>query len=156
MDSEFDRKVAANVPAGVPGRGQVPEKLHFMGAQPRIDKGHDVGDLTEATTELVRAVAGAWSGPPAPRVRLLPRMLRADELPKGCEYPQRGIAIGIDETNLEPVFVDFETDPFFVIFGESESGKTSCCALSPSRSPSGTVRTKRRSWSVTTGAPCSV
>ena len=34
MDSEFDRKVAVNVPAGVPGRGQVSEKLHFMTACP--------------------------------------------------------------------------------------------------------------------------
>ncbi|MBO3681877.1 type VII secretion protein EccCa [Streptomyces sp. NEAU-YJ-81] len=129
MDSEFDRKVAANVPVGVPGRGQLPEKLHFMGAQPRIDKGHDPNSMTEATTELVRAVSAAWSGPPAPRVRLLPRKLRADELPKGFEYPQHGIAIGIDETNLEPVFIDFDTDPFFVIFGESESGKTSLIRL---------------------------
>ncbi|MGW0577869.1 type VII secretion protein EccCa, partial [Streptomyces sp. NPDC002920] len=32
MDSELDRKVAANVPSGVPGRGQSPQKLHFMGA----------------------------------------------------------------------------------------------------------------------------
>lgn len=129
MDSEFDRKVAANVPAGVPGRGQMPEKLHFMGAQPRIDTGHDPDGMTDATTEMVRAVGSAWSGPPAPRVRLLPRKLRADELPKGFEYPQHGIAIGIDENNLEPVFVDFETDPFFVIFGESESGKTSLIRL---------------------------
>ncbi len=129
MDSEFDRKVAANVPAGVPGRGQMPEKLHFMGAQPRIDTGNDPEGMTDATAEMVRAVGSAWSGPLAPRVRLLPRKLRADELPKGFEYPQHGIAIGIDENNLEPVFVDFETDPFFVIFGESESGKTSLIRL---------------------------
>ncbi|MFI0813995.1 type VII secretion protein EccCa [Streptomyces sp. NPDC021098] len=129
MDSEFDRKVAANVPAGIPGRGQMPEKLHFMGAQPRVDSGHDPDAMTEATTEMVRAVGAAWSGPPAPRVRLLPRKLRADELPKGFEYPQHGIAIGIDEKNLEPVFIDFETDPFFLIFGESESGKTSLIRL---------------------------
>lgn len=130
LDSEFDRKVAANVPPGVPGRGQVPEKLHFMAAVPRTD-GVPGGpeDLAEATAAMVSAVSTQWPGPHAPRVRLLPRRLRADRLPKGFEFPQRGIAIGIDETNLEPVFVDFETDPFFLVFGESESGKTALLRL---------------------------
>ncbi|MET9437995.1 type VII secretion protein EccCa [Streptomyces sp. NPDC006551] len=129
MDSEFDRKVAANVPAGVPGRGQVPEKLHFMGALPRIDGASSSVDLSEGTAAFVQAVKSGWTGAPAPAVRLLPRRLPAERLPKGFEYPQHGIAIGIDETNLEPVFVDFETDPFFLIFGESESGKTGLLRL---------------------------
>ncbi|MCP3821140.1 type VII secretion protein EccCa [Streptomyces sp. A3M-1-3] len=129
MDSEFDRRVAANVPAGVPGRGQVPEKLHFMGALPRIDSASRAEDLSEGTAQFVQAVKANWTGPAAPTVRLLPRKLPADQLPKGFEFPQHGIAIGIDETNLEPVFVDFETDPFFLVFGESESGKTSLLRL---------------------------
>ncbi|WEV25038.1 type VII secretion protein EccCa [Streptomyces sp. 71268] len=129
LDSEFDRKVAANVPAGVPGRGQVPEKLHFMAAQPRVDSASDPDGLSDATANLVRAVSTHWPGPHAPAVRLLPRRLSSDRLPKGFEFPERGIAIGIDETNLEPVYVDFETDPFFLIFGESESGKTALLRL---------------------------
>ncbi|MEV4500839.1 type VII secretion protein EccCa [Streptomyces klenkii] len=129
MDSEFDRKVAANVPAGVPGRGQLPEKLHFMAAMPRTDSDSDPETLTDGTAAMVRAVSEAWGGPGAPGVRLLPRRLRADELPKGFEHPQHGVAFGIDETNLEPVFVDFETDPFFLVFGESESGKTALLRL---------------------------
>ncbi|MFE5483256.1 type VII secretion protein EccCa [Streptomyces sp. NPDC056527] len=129
MDSEFDRKVAANVPPGVPGRGQVPEKLHFMGALPRIDGSSSSVDLSEGTAAFVQAVKSSWAGAPAPAVRLLPRRLPAEQLPKGFEYPQHGIAIGIDETNLEPVFVDFETDPFFLIFGESETGKTGLLRL---------------------------
>ncbi|MEU6883554.1 type VII secretion protein EccCa [Streptomyces sp. NPDC046712] len=129
MDSEFDRKVAANVPPGVPGRGQVPEKLHFMGALPRIDGSSSAVDLSDGTAAFVQAVKSSWTGAPAPAVRLLPRRLPAEQLPKGFEYPQHGIAIGIDETNLEPVFVDFETDPFFLIFGESESGKTGLLRL---------------------------
>ncbi|WP_069814853.1 type VII secretion protein EccCa [Streptomyces sp. TP-A0874] len=129
MDSEFDRKVAANIPKGVPGRGQVPEKLHFMTALPRIDGSSAAEDLSEATADLVRQIATGWQGPPAPKVRLLPRRLTADRLPKGYEFPQQGIAIGIDETDLEPVFVDFESDPFFLVFGESESGKTALLRL---------------------------
>ncbi|WP_240139426.1 type VII secretion protein EccCa [Streptomyces sp. MUM 178J] len=129
MDSEFDRKVAANVPAGVPGRGQVPEKLHFMAALPRIDGSSSAMDLADGSAAFVEAVKSAWAGPPAPPIRLLPRNLEADRLPKGFEYPQHGVAFGIDETNLEPVFVDFETDPFFLVYGESESGKTNLLRL---------------------------
>lgn len=129
MDSEFDRKVAMNVPAGVPGRGQVPEKLHFMTAMPRVDSSPDPAHLSDATAQLVESVKSNWHGPAAPTVRLLPRKLPADQLPKGFEFPQHGVAIGIDETNLEPVFIDFETDPFFLVFGESESGKTNLLRL---------------------------
>lgn len=129
MDSEFDRRVAANVPAGVPGRGQVPERLHFLGALPRTDGAHDAEGLSEGTREFVAAVCSGWSGPSAPGVRLLPRLLHADRLPGGGEFPERGIAIGIDETALEPVFVDFESDPFFLVFGEGESGKTNLLRL---------------------------
>ncbi|MFI8489642.1 type VII secretion protein EccCa [Streptomyces rubrogriseus] len=129
MDSEFDRKVALNVPTGVPGRGQVPQKLHFMTALPRLDSTPDVESLSEATAQLVQAVKGNWAGPPAPTVRLLPRKLPADQLPKGFEFPQHGIAIGIDEANLEPVFIDLDTDPFLLVFGDSESGKTNLLRL---------------------------
>ncbi|WP_370415176.1 type VII secretion protein EccCa [Streptomyces fradiae] len=129
MDSEFDRKVAANVPTGVPGRGQVPEKLHFMGALPRIDGSSSASDLSSGTAAFVEAARTAWQGPGAPAVRLLPHKLPAEQLPKGFEFPQHGIAIGIDETRLEPVFVNFETDPFLLIFGESESGKTNLLRL---------------------------
>ncbi|MGW1516068.1 type VII secretion protein EccCa [Streptomyces sp. NPDC002287] len=129
MDSEFDRRVAANVPTGMPGRGQVPEKLHFLGALPCIDGAHDAEGLSQGTQEFVAAVRSGWAGPSAPGVRLLPRLLHADQLPKGGEFPERGIALGIDETALEPVFADFETDPFFLVFGESESGKTNLLRL---------------------------
>ncbi|WP_019549190.1 type VII secretion protein EccC [Streptomyces sulphureus] len=129
MDSEFDRKVAANVPAGVPGRGQTPEKLHFMGAVPRIDGVESDSVLSDATAELTKAVADAWTGNPAPAVRLLPRELPSAQLPPGDAAPERGVAFAIDENNLEPVFVDFETDPFFLVFGESESGKTALLRL---------------------------
>ncbi|MFF4494861.1 type VII secretion protein EccCa [Streptomyces sp. NPDC001546] len=129
MDSEFDRRVAANVPTGMPGRGQVPEKLHFLGALPCIDGAHDAEGLSQGTREFVAAVRSGWAGPSAPGVRLLPRLLHSDQLPKGGEFPERGIALGIDETALEPVFADFETDPFFLVFGESESGKTNLLRL---------------------------
>jgi S-DNA-T family DNA segregation ATPase FtsK/SpoIIIE len=129
MDSEMDRKVAANVPTGVPGRGQSPQKLHFMAAVPRIDGLTSDTDLADATQALAAEVSRHWQGPGAPEVRLLPRELSADQLPPGNRFPRRGIAFALDEDNLEPVFVDFEQDPFFLVFGESESGKSNLLRL---------------------------
>ncbi|MEU2224712.1 type VII secretion protein EccCa [Streptomyces sp. NPDC018347] len=129
MDSEIDRKVAANVPAGVPGRGLSPQKTHFMAAVPRIDGLTSDTDLAEATAALTTEVGRHWQGPGAPKVRLLPRRLEAVRLPPGDRFPQRGVAFALDEENLEPVFVDFEQDPFFLVFGESESGKSNLLRL---------------------------
>ncbi|MEU0007355.1 type VII secretion protein EccCa [Streptomyces sp. NPDC006314] len=129
MDSEIDRKVAVNVPAGVPGRGLSPQKLHFMAAVPRIDGLTSDTDLAEATAALTTEVGRHWQAPGAPKVRLLPRQLEAVKLPSGDRFPKRGIAFALDEDNLEPVFLDFEQDPFFLIFGESESGKSNLLRL---------------------------
>ncbi|MEU1401348.1 type VII secretion protein EccCa [Streptomyces sp. NPDC005728] len=129
MDSEIDRKVAANVPSGVPGRGLSPQKLHFMAAVPRIDGLTSDTDLAEATAALTTEVVRHWQAPGAPKVRLLPRQLEAVELPPGDRFPKRGISFALDEENLEPVFVDFDQDPFFLIFGESESGKSNLLRL---------------------------
>ncbi|WP_030346293.1 type VII secretion protein EccCa [Streptomyces sp. NRRL S-1022] len=129
MDSEIDRKVAVNVPAGVPGRGLSPQKLHFMAAVPRIDGLTSDTDLAEATAALTTEVARHWQAPGAPKVRLLPRRLEAAKLPPGDRFPQRGVAFALDEDNLEPVFVDFDQDPFFLVFGESESGKSNLLRL---------------------------
>ncbi|THA82172.1 type VII secretion protein EccCa [Streptomyces sp. LRa12] len=129
MDSEFDRKVAANVPTGVPGRGQTPQKQHFMAAVPRIDGLSSDTDLAEATQALATEVTRYWQQPGAPAVRLLPREFPAQQLPPGDRFPRRGVSFALDEDSLEPVFVDFEQDPFFLVFGESESGKSNLLKL---------------------------
>ncbi|MGW3624810.1 type VII secretion protein EccCa [Streptomyces sp. NPDC000880] len=129
MDSEVDRKAAVNVPAGVPGRGLTPEKLHFMAAVPRIDSINSDSDLSEATAAMAQEVTRHWTAPGAPAVRLLPRELPVENLPAGIAHPERGVSFAIDENNLEPVFVNFERDPFFLVFGESESGKSNLLRL---------------------------
>ncbi|USQ83827.1 type VII secretion protein EccCa [Streptomyces phaeoluteigriseus] len=129
MDSELDRKAAANVPTGVPGRGLSPQKLHFMAAVPRIDGLASDTDLADATQALSAEVSRHWEAPGAPEVRLLPREFPAAQLPSGDRFPQRGVAFALDENNLEPVFLDFEQDPFFLVFGESESGKSNLLRL---------------------------
>ena len=129
MESEFDRKRAENVPIGVPGRGLSPDKLNFLSALPRMDGSSDPDTVGEGMAHLVATVNEHWNGPSAPKVRMLPTMLQVNEIPRGDEFPERGVAFGLDETTLSPAFIDFENEPLFLIFGESESGKSSLLRL---------------------------
>ncbi|MEU2613301.1 type VII secretion protein EccCa [Micromonospora sp. NPDC007271] len=112
------RPVAATVPDGQPGRGITGGGLHFLTAEPRVT------GLGAETTDLVKAITEAWTGPPAPRVRLLPPVLPYAELDQratsGLAFP-----IGVAEADLRPVVLDFATEPNFVVFGEAECGKSS-------------------------------
>jgi ESX secretion system protein EccC len=129
LDSDFDRKVAAAIPADRPGRGQTPDKLHWMTALPRMDGAVRSDDLARGTMDLVGTVRSQWTGPKAPPIRMLPQVLHARDLPKGPEGGNQGIAVGIGESNLQPVFVDFDRDPFLLVIGESESGKSAALRL---------------------------
>ncbi|KWW99716.1 secretion protein EccC [Carbonactinospora thermoautotrophica] len=125
MESDVDRKIAANVPNGAPGRGLAPDKLHFLAAVPRIDGQETDLGLADGVAHLVQAVTQAWQDrPAAPRVRTLPLMLPFKELPVAGQDTERGVPIGIDETRLAPVYLDFDADPHFIVFGDSEAGKT--------------------------------
>ncbi|HEV2640382.1 MAG TPA: type VII secretion protein EccCa [Actinocrinis sp.] len=125
MESDVDRKVAANVPAGAPGRGITRARLQFLAALPRIDGIEDAADLADGVAKTVSAIAEAWHGPAAPKVRMLPLLVPYEDLPKAADRPAHSIPIGVDEGKLEPVSLDFSSDPHFLMFGESESGKTS-------------------------------
>ncbi|MBL1068301.1 type VII secretion protein EccCa [Streptomyces sp. 7-21] len=129
LDSEFDRKVAAAVPLGLPGRGQTPDKLHWMAALPRVDGAGRAEDLAEGTARLVQAVAERNQEEPAPPVRMLPSLLPVADLPAEEPPSPHAVAIGISETDLRPVYVDFDRDPFLLVVGESESGKSAALRL---------------------------
>ena len=80
MDSEIDRKVAALVPTGRPGRGLVQGKLHFLAALPRIDGVGDAETLGDGVEDLIKQVAAAWTGPTGPKLRLLPERIALDDV----------------------------------------------------------------------------
>jgi DNA segregation ATPase FtsK/SpoIIIE, S-DNA-T family len=128
FDSELDRKSAANVPEARPGRGLTRDKLHFLGGLPRIDGSSNREDLADGTAGLVAAVGSAWRGEPAPRVRLLPPVIPASDMPGPTETGRR-IPIGIAESNLRPIGLDFDTDPHLLVFGDLECGKTALLRL---------------------------
>lgn len=112
------RALAATVPEERPGRGITAGGLHFLTAEPRVEA------LGAETADMVKAVAGAWTGPPAPRVRLLPPVLPYAELDQsatsGLAFP-----IGVAEADLSQVVLDFATEPNFLVFGDAECGKSS-------------------------------
>ncbi|MDR7274264.1 type VII secretion protein EccCa [Catenuloplanes atrovinosus] len=125
IDSEINSKFAATVPA-IPGRGIVPERLHFLGALPRVDGDSDEESLSDATADLVEMIASG-TAPRAPEVRLLPAELPATALPKpGAASPSADpkIVIGLDDARLQPMWHDFDLSPHLLIFGDAETGKT--------------------------------
>ncbi|GAB3980647.1 type VII secretion protein EccCb [Plantactinospora veratri] len=115
-DSAISRRAAVNVPTKIPGRGLTAGSLQFLAALPALSShGGETGDL-------VKAVTNAWTGAPAPRVRLLPLVLPYTDLDlagTGLRLP-----IGIAEADLRPVSVDFASEPHFLLFGDIESGKS--------------------------------
>ncbi|MGO4342256.1 type VII secretion protein EccCa [Pedococcus sp. 2YAF34] len=124
-DSEIDRKVAANVPKGRPGRGIEATRHHFLSAIPRIDGSGDVGSLGSGVDDMVDRVNAAWQGPSGPKLRLLPDEIRIDRVREMAGPGDRRILLGIDESNLAPIGLDVVEEPHLYLFGDSDSGKTS-------------------------------
>ncbi|MFN2495300.1 MAG: type VII secretion protein EccCa [Pseudonocardiaceae bacterium] len=123
-ESDIDRRVAVDVPAGRPGRGMSREKLHFLSALPRIDAVTSAEDVGSAVADAVTRIRGAWRGRAAPRVRLLPERIPYEQLPAPDPAHPHRVPIGINEAELAPVYLDFAAEPHFLCFADGESGKT--------------------------------
>ena len=126
MDSEIDRKVAALVPSGRPGRGLVPGKLHFLAGLPRIDGRADAESLGDGVDDLVKRVSAAWTGPDGPKLRLLPERIDLTTV-RGQASPvdgDRRLLLGINEKELAPVALDVDAEPHLLVFGDGQSGKS--------------------------------
>src|SRR5690606_32207295 len=124
-ESDIDRRVAVNVPPGRPGRGLTRDKLHFLSGLPRIDGSSDDADLGDGVADAVKKISAAWKGRHAPQVRLLPDLMPYEELLLQDKYRDtKLIPIGVDEDELAPVYLDFDSDPHFLAYADGESGKT--------------------------------
>jgi type VII secretion protein EccCa/type VII secretion protein EccCb len=121
-DSMVNRRAAMTVPEK-PGRGITEHPtdknkfLHLLTVRPELSTLDD-------TNALVKAVATNWPGPLAPRVRMLPSSVPYTDLDldrsTGLKLP-----IGISESDLQQVEIDFASDPHFLLFGDAECGKSS-------------------------------
>jgi DNA segregation ATPase FtsK/SpoIIIE, S-DNA-T family len=127
-ESEVDRRAAVNVPESSPGRGLTRDGFHFLSALPRIDSQPAADSLADGVQKLAETLAVAWSGEPAPRVRLLPDALPVSALP-GAAQTGTKIPFGVDESTLSPVLLDFGADAHFLVFGDTECGKSNLLRL---------------------------
>jgi S-DNA-T family DNA segregation ATPase FtsK/SpoIIIE len=112
-DSELDRRRAQLVPEGKPGRGLSADGLHMMIALPEV--GMRVG-------EMLRYRHGAYD---APSIPLLP--MRVDHhtvVERAADGLDPGLLIGLEESQLLPVAIDFAQQLHLLILGDRECGKT--------------------------------
>lgn len=128
-ESEVDRRQAASLPRGIPGRGLTTDGEQFQAALPRLDGAARTADLHRATANLVAAAARNWTGRCVPTVRILPARVDASRLPlvAGASAVPVGFAIPDDAAGpeLEPVAVDLSgADPHLLVLGDAESGRT--------------------------------
>jgi len=111
IDSLVSHRSAANVPPGSPGRGITSDGLHFLAA-------------VASVSTLTDAFADGWAGPAAPPIRLLPDLLPYAALDRTSTAGLR-LPIGLAESDLRPVSIDFAADPHLLLFGDAETGKSS-------------------------------
>ena len=78
--------------------------------------------------KFVDTVSIGWTGKRAAQVRLLPDVLPAGRLPPVAETATR-VPFGISEDSLAPVYLDFGADAHFLIFGDTECGKSNLLRL---------------------------
>ncbi len=125
FESEINRKLAALVPTGRPGRGLSGDGLHMLTGLPRIDSVEDADSATDGQRAMIQAINQAWKGPKAAEVRMLPDDLPVSALPQ-IEYDdtRKAVPYGIDELELSPVWLDPKAEPHLVILGGPECGKS--------------------------------
>ncbi|ODR21841.1 type VII secretion protein EccCa [Mycolicibacterium porcinum] len=128
IDSEVARRSAELVPIGRPGRGINSERLHILIGLPRLDSSSGVEDLPAGVAAAVEAVRAHYQDREAPKVRMLPHDVNRDDVVRVArdagQLSKARIAIGINEEELAPVILDFDSQPHLVAFADTECGKT--------------------------------
>ncbi|WP_236077863.1 type VII secretion protein EccCa [Rhodococcus sp. P1Y] len=149
-DSEFGRAKAAQVPESRPGRGMTKDGLHLLIGLPRLDGSESTSDLGVGISSAVSTIGARFVGHKAPTVRMLPDNLPLTELRRSLvgrwprergAVPELWVPVGIDEAELSPVAIDFAEQAHFLVFGDTECGKTAllksiCSSLVQANSPS--------------------
>ncbi|MBO3734992.1 type VII secretion protein EccCa [Glycomyces niveus] len=129
FDSGIDRKLIEELPKEVPGRVLTADKRFGHIALPRIDDQDSTEDLSDGFAELAAEVRRRWPGPGVTAVKALPVDVALRELvppvpaATGDPYALAPV-VGVAESDLGPAVIDFDKDPHLVIFGDTQTGKT--------------------------------
>ncbi len=129
-ESEMDRRRARTLIDCPPGRGITAEGRDMVIALPRWDGVASTEGLGEAVAATVERGRTRWSGQHAPRIELLPTLVPHPELvATGSEQGRQRIVLGLDESEMRPVSVDFTELSHLLVLGEGACGKTSLLRL---------------------------
>ncbi|WP_067695601.1 type VII secretion protein EccCa [Nocardia jejuensis] len=128
-DSEMGRRVAVNVPMNRPGRGITSDQLHMLIGLPRLDSETDPQTLPEGVIAARTQMEALYAGRRAPQVRMLPLDIPRDQVVEiarqhGIVQSATKVVIGLGETELQPLVLDFGADPHLMAFADVECGKT--------------------------------
>ncbi|MGE2718215.1 type VII secretion protein EccCa [Mycolicibacterium celeriflavum] len=124
-ESEMDRRRARTLMDAPPGRGITADGRETAIALPRFDGVPSTEGLGEAVAAAVERATLRWQDRRAPRIELLPALVRHPEL---VESEDR-MVLGLDEHELRPVFVDFTEHSHLLVLGEGGCGKTALLRL---------------------------
>ena len=109
VESEIDRRGAALVPRGRPGRGLA-------------QSGHPLYGARAEVAELVARIDGEWGGPRARGLADLPAVLTIRNL--SSDITDRGLCLAVERYIGHAVILPEET-PFCFVIGDPGSGRTS-------------------------------
>ena len=137
-DSALGRTMAAAIPYGRPGRGLTSAGEHVLLALPTLDTRGDPAALAEGITSAIDRLVANAGDLRAPEVRLLPEQLTREQLLRTVEggsaqedqdVLRLRFPVGLNESELAPVYIDFVASPHFLVIGDTESGKTNLLRL---------------------------
>ncbi|NUS45497.1 MAG: type VII secretion protein EccCa [Mycobacteriaceae bacterium] len=134
-DTMFMKKRAAvqAIPENRPGRCIGPEGLHMMCALPRVDGVGDADSAVAAMQQAIQALTDRHGEVRAPAVRLLPDVVRLEEVRAAAPVPANTaqrlrVPFGVRESDLGPAVLDFGVSTHFLVFGSSGAGKSTVLA----------------------------
>jgi ESX secretion system protein EccC len=129
-DSELDRRRAQQVPEGKPGRGLSSDGLHMVIALPRLDGASASSDLAEASAQVGKMLRERHRQFTTPPIPLLPTHVDHHcVVERAADGRDGDILIGLEESELRPLAIDFAQQQHLLILGDGESGKTAALRI---------------------------
>jgi DNA segregation ATPase FtsK/SpoIIIE, S-DNA-T family len=125
-ESEMDRRRARHLVDSPPGRGLTRSGREVVVALPRLDGRSETVGIADAIAASAEWLQARYEGRVAPPVELLPTRVdrRAVIASSAEQQATTQILLGIEESELRPVAIDFANQAHLVVLGEGECGKT--------------------------------